>query len=84
MHSVGIRAMGALMDKIMFRADGVADKALAVRNILGRLAPQCCWTAGRWEGLGLAWNELQSTPQHINKLREHLIRIERELARVPA
>ncbi|GFZ99979.1 DGQHR domain-containing protein DpdB [Sphingobium fuliginis] len=84
MHSVGIRAMGALMDMIMFRADGIADKASVVRDILGRLAPQCRWTAGRWEGLGLAWNELQSTPQHINKLSEHLIRMERELARMPA
>lgn len=84
MHSVGIRAMGALMDTIMLRADGSASKAAVVRESLGRLAPHCRWTRGRWDGLDLAWNELQSTPQDINKLSEHLIRIERELARVPA
>lgn len=84
MHSVGIRAMGALMDTIMLRADGSANKAAVVRESLVRLAPLCRWTEGRWEGLGLAWNELQSTPQHINKLSEHLIRMEREQARVPA
>ena len=84
MHSVGIRAMGALMDTIMFRADGAANKLVVVLDILGRIAPHCRWTDGEWEGLGLAWNELQSTPQDINKLSEHLIRIEREQARVPA
>lgn len=84
MHSVGIRAMGALMDTIMLRADGAANKASVILESLARLAPHCRWTEGRWEGLGLGWNELQSTPQHINKLSEHLIRIEREQARVPA
>jgi DGQHR domain-containing protein len=83
MHSVGIRAMGALMDTIMFRADGAANKSTVVLEILRRLAPVCRWTEGEWDGLGLAWNELQSTPQHITKLSEHLIRIEREQARVP-
>ncbi len=82
MHSVGIRAMGALMDTIMLRTDGVANKAAVIVESLARLAPHCRWTDGRWDGLGLAWNELQSTPQHINKLSEHLIRIEREQARV--
>jgi DGQHR domain-containing protein len=81
MHSAGIRAMGALMDTIMLRADGAPDKAVAVRIMLKRLAPLCRWTEGAWEGLGLGWNEIQSTTQHITKLSDHLMHIERDLAR---
>ncbi len=84
MHSAGIRAMGALMDTIMLRADSAPNKAVAVRAMLARIAPQCSWTSGTWDGLGLNWNELQSTPQHITKLSDHLMHIEREIARVPS
>lgn len=84
MHSAGIRAMGALMDTIMLRADAAPDKVAAVRTMLKRIAPLCCWTAGTWEGLGLAWNEIQSTSQHITKLSDHLVHIERDLARAAA
>lgn len=82
MHSAGIRAMGALMDSVMFRADAVADKGAAVRETLARLATHCRWTVGTWEGLGLEWNEIQSTSQHIARLTDHLIQLERDLARV--
>lgn len=81
MHSAGIRAMGALMDTVMLRADGAADKRAAVHEMLGRLAPHCRWTSGRWDGLGLDWNEIQSTAQHITKLTDHLLHLERGLAR---
>lgn len=81
MHSAGIRAMGALMDPILFRADGHLDRAAVVRERLVALAPHCRWTEGVWEGLGLAWDEIQSTSQHIAKLSDHLMRIERDLAR---
>jgi DGQHR domain-containing protein len=81
MHSAGIRAMGALMDTIMLRADAAPDKPAAVRATLKRLAPHCCWTSGTWEGIGLDWNEIQSTSQHITKLSDHLMHVERDLAR---
>ena len=81
MHSAGIRAMGALMDTVMLRADAATDNAAAVRVTLKRLAPHCCWTSGTWDGLGLDWNEIQSTSQHITKLSDHLMRVERDLAR---
>lgn len=81
MHSAGIRAMGALMDQIMLRTDGSADRASAVRQTLARLAPYCCWTSGTWEGLGLDWNAIQSTSQHIAKLSDHLMHLERDLAK---
>jgi len=81
MHSAGIRAMGSLMDPIILRADTSADRAAAVRAVLKRLAPHCRWTDGTWEGLDLAWNAIQSTSQHISKLSDHLLHLERDLAR---
>ena len=81
MHSAGIRAMGALMDQIMLRTDGAPDRSAAVSAILKRLAPYWNWTAGRWDEINLVWNEVQSTSQHISKLTEHLMHLERDLAR---
>lgn len=81
MHSAGIRAMGALMDQVMLRVDGAADRVAAVRTILKRLAPHCSWTEGRWDHLNLMWNEVQSTSQHIAKLTDYLMHLERDLAR---
>jgi DGQHR domain-containing protein len=81
MHSAGIRAMGALMDPIMLRADGSADRAATVRRVLRRLAPHCCWTSGVWDNLGWRWDTIQSTSQHITKLTEHLMHLERGLAK---
>jgi DGQHR domain-containing protein len=81
MHSAGIRTMGALMDPIMLRADSSPNPDVEIRESLDRLLPYCCWTEGTWEGLGWRWNEVQSTSQHINKLTEHLVRLDRELSR---
>ncbi|UEM07114.1 DGQHR domain-containing protein (plasmid) [Skermanella rosea] len=81
MHSAGIRAMGALMDPIMVRADSSPDGEREVRDSLARLAPHCCWVDGVWEGLGWRWNEVQSTSQHISKLTDHLVRLDRALSR---
>lgn len=80
-HSAGIRALGALMDPIMLRADTTTSPQTVVREALARLEPHCAWTEGTWEGLGWAWNEVQSTSQHIAKLTEYLIRLDRELSR---
>lgn len=81
MHSAGIRAMGSLMDPIILRADSSSDRAATVRTVLKRLAPHCRWTGGNWEDLGLAWNAIQSTSQHISKLSDHLLHLERDLAK---
>ena len=81
MHSAGIRAMSALMDALMLRADMTASPEAEIRDSLQRLAPHCAWTKGAWDGLGLRWNEVQSTPQHINRLRDHLIALDRDLSR---
>lgn len=81
MHSAGIKAMGALMDQIMLRADSTSHPDAEIRTSLVRIAPHCRWTDGVWEGLNWNWNEIQSTPQHISRLSEHLIRLDRELSR---
>lgn len=83
MHSAGIRAMGALMDPIMLRADTAAAPEVSVREALDRLVPHCAWTEGSWEGIGWKWNEVQSTGQNIARLSDHLIRLDRELSRPP-
>jgi DGQHR domain-containing protein len=81
MHSAGIRAMGTLMDPIMLRADSSPNPEAEIRDSLVRIAPHCCWTDGIWEGLGWRWNELQNTTQQINRISEHLVRLDRDLSR---
>jgi DGQHR domain-containing protein len=81
MHSAGIRVMGTLMDQIMLRADSSSSPEREIRESLARLAQHCCWTDGVWPDLGWRWNEVQSTSQHISKLSEYLMRLDRELAR---
>jgi DGQHR domain-containing protein len=81
MHSAGIRAVGGLMDSIILRAEGTAVADEEIRRSLTRIAPHCRWTDGVWEQLGWRWNEVQSTTQHVSRLSEHLVRLDRELAR---
>jgi DGQHR domain-containing protein len=81
MHSAGIRVMGALMDSIMLRADSTTNPASEIRSSLQRLAPHCAWTEGTWDELGWKWNDVQSTSSHIAKLTDHLIQLDRVLAR---
>jgi DGQHR domain-containing protein len=81
MHSAGIRAMGDLMDPIMLRAETSSAVEEEIKRSLTRLSPYCKWTEGTWNELAWRWNEVQSTSQHISKLSDYLIRIDRDLAR---
>jgi DGQHR domain-containing protein len=74
MHSAGIEAMGVLMDRIYARLSGADEEAEVIRNELERVAPACHWTKGQWEELGVAWNEIQSTPRDIKRLQDALVR----------
>jgi DGQHR domain-containing protein len=76
MHGAGICAMGRLMDKVMGSIDLRSPRASQlVRAELLSIKPICRWTAGHWEELGgLAWNEVQNTPQHLRLLSSVLIR----------
>lgn len=73
MHSAGLLAMGLLMDAIYARLPRDADIATVQREI-EKVAPACRWNKGTWETLGLAWNEIQNTPQHVKKLQDAVVR----------
>lgn len=72
MHSVGIRSMGVLMDRIMstlqYDEPGARDE---IHRALNRIKPHCAWTEGTWEELGKPW-DLQATPKDIKGLTELL------------
>jgi len=75
MHGAGIRAMGRLMDRIMgWHRPAEGDPTTYAMRELARIAPICRWTSGRWEELGLAWNEIQNVPRHIRLVTDVLIR----------
>lgn len=76
MHSAGIQAMGILMDRIMPRVYGSQDVKQDVKEALSKIAPHCCWTEGTWEGLGLAWNDVQSVERHIRAIAELLVKLD--------
>ncbi len=73
MHSAGIQAMGILMDRMLPRMHQGKTGANEVEAALRRIAPYCAWTAAEWDGLGLAWNEIQNTPRHVRVLAEFLV-----------
>jgi DGQHR domain-containing protein len=81
MHSAGIEAMGVLMDRVYARHSGKPDEYQAIKQDLEKMSRFCHWTDGEWEGLGLAWNEVQNTPRHIRNLSDTLVRI--HATRVP-
>ncbi|MBS5904537.1 MAG: DGQHR domain-containing protein [Acetobacteraceae bacterium] len=81
MHSAGIQAMGYLMDRLLARTQGAGDQPKAVLAALRAIRPRCAWTEGSWEGLGLAWDEVQSVPRHIRGLADLLIRLDYEASR---
>lgn len=75
MHSVGLRAMGRLMDKVMPFIPLNNNNVCIIEKEIRRIVPYCHWVSGRWEELGdLPWNELQNVPRHIRVLSNFLIR----------
>lgn len=81
MHSAGIQAMGYLMDRLIARTQGSPNQAKEVLSALRRIRPRCAWTEGSWEGLGMAWDEIQSVPRHIRGLADLLIKFDYESSR---
>lgn len=75
MHGTGIRAMGRLMDRVMSAFDP-KDPRLAARaeDEVRIVAPACRWTAGRWDEIGLTWNEVQNVPRHLRLVSNFLVR----------
>ena len=77
-HSAGIQAMGYLMDRIIARTHGSRNQASEIVSSLRAIKPKCAWIDGRWEELGLGWDEIQSVPRHIKSLADLLIRLDYE------
>ena len=84
MHSAGIQAMGVLMDRIMTRLHGHGDPQHEIQLSLHRLRPQCHWTEGTWDGLGLKWNEVQNVTKHVRGLSDLLVRLDFNLSQKAA
>lgn len=77
MHSVGLRAMGRLMDRIMGSVN-IDDPRVEerVRRELAPLKARCHWTSGTWDELGgIPWNDLQNVPAHVRLLSNHILRV---------
>ena len=75
MHSVGISAMGELMDRIVARADSdVGLNGFFVQE-LSRIEKDCAWTHGRWPGIERSWDSFQSTHKDIKTLAQVLVQI---------
>ena len=84
MHSAGIDAMSALMDRLVsFTVDHPNPRA-SLKQALGQIAPRCAWTSGRWPDINRAWNDLQYVSRDVKLLTEQLIRLDhkRRLERV--
>jgi DGQHR domain-containing protein len=62
------------------RLHGQSDSRNEIQTALRRLRPHCHWTAGRWDGLGLQWNEVQNVPKHIRGLSDLLVRLDFNLS----
>jgi DGQHR domain-containing protein len=76
MHGAGIRSLGRVMDHVMRGIDPAAPGARGdVMKALAPLKSVCRWTSGRWDDLdGLAWNEVQNLPRHVQLLSSVLVR----------
>jgi len=78
MHGAGIKAMGMLMDRMMSRMQIGTDTTRGIKSALQGIAPYCAWTEGRWEGLGMKWNQVQNVPSHVKNLSDYLIKLDCE------
>lgn len=68
-HSVGIRAMGSLMDRITSRVR-LQDKDLKASFMLELkpIAHHCAWTSGQWPLINASWNSIEMTSRGLAQL----------------
>ena len=78
MHSAGIKAMGVLMDRIVNRASTQSNRQKYILSALKSIKPDCRWTSGTWESMGLEWNEIQQTNRHVRQLTDVLMHLDYE------
>ena len=75
MHSVGIAALGDLMDRIAARITGPTQQRKFFIAELQRIADACAWTEGRWANSERAWDEFQNTPTDVKLLSQTLVQL---------
>jgi DGQHR domain-containing protein len=75
MHSVGIAALGDLMDRIAARMTGPTHQRRFFAAELERIADTCAWTEGRWPSSERMWDEFQNTRTDIKLLSQTLVRL---------
>jgi DGQHR domain-containing protein len=74
MHSAGIESMGVLMDRIYAKLSSASNDYKSIKKEVRRIAHVCKWTSGKWESMGVEWNEIQNTTRDIKKLQDTLVR----------
>lgn len=75
MHSVGIAALGDLMDRIAARLSIPANQLQFFTAELKRIEHDCAWTDGRWRNIDRAWDAFQSTPTDVKLLSQTLVQL---------
>lgn len=75
MHTVGIAALGDLMDRIAARmSDPSRQRSFFVAE-LRRIADSCAWTEGKWPNSQRSWDEFEGTPTDIKALSQTLVQL---------
>lgn len=75
MHSVGIAALGDLMDRMAARRSDEADARRFFVTELERIAPVCAWTQGRWPQSNRAWDDFENTTGDLKLLSQTLVQL---------
>jgi hypothetical protein len=75
MHSVGIMAMGALMDRIAPLMPKKAHPQAFFAKELRKISEQCAWTSGEWPLISRRWDDMQSTPSDIRQLEGVVVQL---------
>ena len=75
MHSVGIAALGDLMDRIAARMSEPTSPRQFFIAELERIADSCAWTEGVWPNSERAWDDFEGTHTDIKLLSQTLVQL---------
>ena len=75
MHSVGITAMGDLMDRIAARATSKKGMKEFFSDQLKTISEECAWTTGEWPLISRSWDEVENTPRDVKMLSQVLVQL---------
>lgn len=74
-HSVGISALGDLMDRMAARLSDPSRQREFFVTELQRIANSCAWTEGTWPNSKRAWDDFEGTPNDIKALSQTLVQL---------